>query len=125
MIFYSRYYQHLKTKRFIYKQKARNNQMASRSSPYMHSPSIGTMPQTFRKLSSSWDAKVGSRDHTAKIFVGTSQNDPIQHIPAILMALFNDLHEKSDMIKFPTTGSVKLGDDNQTLSTDVNRMRCL
>ena len=92
--------------------------MASRSSPYMHSPSIGTMPQTFRKLSSSWDAKVGSRDHTAKIFVGTSQNDPIQHIPAILMALFNDLHEKSDMIKeiqATNPGSVKLGDDNQTL----------
>ena len=118
MIFYSRYYQHTKTKRFIYKQKARNNQMASRSSPYMHSPSIGTMPQTFRKLSSSWDAKVGLRDHTAKIFVGTSQNDPIQHIPAILMALFNDLHEKSDMIKeiqATNPGSVKLGDDNQSL----------
>ena len=118
MIFYSRYYQHLKTKRFIYKQKARNNQMASRSSPYMYSPTIGTMPQTFRKLSSSWDVKVGSRDHTAKIFVGTNQNDPIQHIPAILMALFNDLHEKSDMIKeiqATNPGSVKLGDDNQTV----------
>ena len=84
----------------------------------MYSPTIGTMPQTFRKLSSSWDAKVGSRDHTAKIFVGTSQNDPIQHIPAILMALFNDLHEKSDMIneiQATNPGSVKLGDDNQTV----------
>ena len=98
--------------------KARNNQMASRSSPYMHSPSIGTIPQTFHKLSSSWDAKVGSRDHTVKIFVRTNQNEPVQHIPAILMALFNDLHEKSDMIKeihATNPGSVKVGDDNQTL----------
>ena len=30
--------------------------MASRRSPYVYSPSIGTMPQTYRKLSSSWDA---------------------------------------------------------------------
>jgi hypothetical protein len=105
----------------IYQQATSNQQeatMASRSSAYDYSPSIGTMQKTYRKLTVSWDAKTGSRDHRANIFCNTTRNYAVMHVPAILLAIFNDLHEKSDMIKelhSVNTSGVILGDDNQTL----------
>lgn len=97
--------------------KIQQTTMASRKSPYMYSASIGSMPQTFRKLSSSWDAKAGSRDHTANVFCNTTKNDAVMHVPSLLLALFNDLHEKSDMIKELQSASrdVILGDDAKTI----------
>lgn len=91
--------------------------MANRSSPYAYSPSIGTMPQTYRKLSSSWDTKAGSRDHTANIFCNTTKNDAVLHVPSLLLALFNELHKNSDMIKElkAVSSGVMMGDDNQTI----------
>ena len=91
--------------------------MASRRSPYAYSPSIGTMPQTYRKLSSSWDTKAGSRDHTANIFCNTTKNDAVLHVPSLLLALFNELHKNSDMIKElkAVSSGVMMGDDNQTI----------
>ena len=53
--------------------------MASRKSPYMYSPSCGTMPNTYRKLSSSWDAKTGTRDHLANVFCNTVKSDAVLH----------------------------------------------
>ena len=51
--------------------------MASRKSPYMYSPSIGSMSQTYRKLASSWDAKTGNRDHLANVFCNTVKSDDV------------------------------------------------
>ncbi len=97
--------------------KIQQTTMASRKSPYMYSASIGTMPQTYRKLSSSWDAKACSRDHTANVFCNTAKKDAVMHVPSILLALFNGLHEKSDMIKelHSVSGGVMLGDDANTI----------
>lgn len=111
-------YQH--KKQAIHLQATSNIQqaiMASRRSPYAYSPSIGTMPQTYRKLSSSWDTKAGSRDHTANIFCNTTKNDAVLHVPSLLLALFNELHKKSDMIKElkAVSSGVMMGDDNQTI----------
>ena len=92
--------------------------MASRKSPYMYSPSCGTMPNTYRKLSSSWDAKTGTRDHLANVFCNTVKSDAVLHIPAIMMSLLNDLHASSDMLKelqCVNPGAVKMGDDARTI----------
>ena len=92
--------------------------MASRKSPYMYSPSCGTMPNTYRKLSSSWDAKTGTRDHLANVFCNTTKSDAVLHVPAIMMALLNDLHANSDMLKelqCVNPGAVKMGNDARTI----------
>jgi hypothetical protein len=107
-------YQHNK------KQQASNKQatMASRKSPYMYSPSCGTMPNTYRKLSSSWDTKTGKRDHLANVFCNTVKSDAVLHVPAIMMTLLNDIHANSDMLKelqCVNPGAVKMGDDARTL----------
>ena len=92
--------------------------MASRKSPYMYSSSCGTMPNTYRKLSSSWDAKTGTRDHLANVFCNTTKSDAVLHVPAIMMALLNDLHANSDMLKelqCVNPGAVKMGNDARTI----------
>ena len=97
--------------------KIKQTTMASRRSPYMYSPTIGSMPQTYRKLTSAWDAKTGSRDYTANVFCNTDKKDAVLHVPSILLALFNELHENSDMIKelkSVNSGAI-LGDDGLTI----------
>ena len=92
--------------------------MASRKSPYMYSPSIGSMSQTYRKLASSWDAKTGNRDHLANVFCNTVKSDAVLHVPAIMMSLLNDLHASSDMLKelqCVNPSAVKMGDDARTI----------
>jgi hypothetical protein len=100
------------------KSKIQQTTMASRKSPYMYSPSIGSMSQTYRKLASSWDAKTGNRDHLANVFCNTVKSDAVLHVPAIMMSLLNDLHASSDMLKelqCVNPGAVKMGDDTRTI----------
>ena len=94
--------------------------MASRSTGFMYSADYGqNLPNTFNKLSSFWIGKVGTRDHTAKIFYNTSQNEPKTHVPFILMSAFNIIHSKNEsmvnVFNNINPSSLKIDHDNEAI----------
>ena len=100
--------------------------MASRSTGLMYSNGYGQqLPNTFNKLTTFWNGKIGNRDHTANIFYNTSANEPKTHVPFLLMSAFNRIHtEHGDMVSvFKNTNPSAIKVDNDQESVWVYTMR--
>ena len=100
--------------------------MASRSTGWMYSNGYGQqLPNTFNKLTTFWNGKIGKRDHTANIFYNTSANEPKTHVPFLLMSAFNRIHtEHGDMVSvFKNTNPSAIKVDNDQESVWVYTMR--
>ncbi len=94
--------------------------MASRSTGWMYSNDYGQhLPNTFNKLSTFWNGKVGNRDHTANIFYNTNVNEPKTHVPFILMSAFNRIHSQhGDMVgvfKNINPSAIKVDNDGESV----------
>tara|TARA_Y100000996_G_C22553109_1_gene654495 strand:+ start:1312 stop:2451 length:1140 start_codon:yes stop_codon:yes gene_type:complete len=94
--------------------------MASRSTGWMYSNGYGQqLPNTFNKLTTFWNGKIGNRDHTANIFYNTSANEPKTHVPFLLMSAFNRIHgENGDMVsvfKNINPSAIKVDNDQESV----------
>lgn len=50
-------------------------------------------PRTFYKLSETWNKKVGTRNSKDKIFINTTQKDPVSYVPYVFSAAMNRVED--------------------------------
>ena len=73
--------------------------MASRSHGYMYSTKYSSSFEIgYYKKINLWNKKIGSRDFNTELFINTTPENDIYHIPKLLYDVLNDLHENSNLI---------------------------
>ena len=73
--------------------------MASRSDGYMYSINYSsTFEIGYYKKKILWNKKIGSRDFNTELFINTTPENDIYHIPKLLCDVLNDLHENYNLI---------------------------
>lgn len=73
--------------------------MASRSDGYMYSINYSSSFEIgYYRKKKLWNKKIGSRDFNRELFINTTPENDIYHIPKLLCDVLNDLHENFNLI---------------------------
>tara|TARA_B100000767_G_scaffold87630_1_gene84201 strand:- start:50 stop:1099 length:1050 start_codon:yes stop_codon:yes gene_type:complete len=93
--------------------------MASRSDGYMYSINYSSSFEIgYYKKINLWNKKIGSRDFNTELFINTTPENDIYHIPKLLCDVLNNLHEKSNIVnelRTVDTINTKLGNNPNTI----------
>ena len=60
--------------------------------------STQTIGYTYKKLSTSWDKKRGTRDCRANVFAATTTKEPLYHVPSLVNHALCELHKRDDIV---------------------------
>ena len=70
-----------------------------RASKQASMSSTQTIGHTYKKVSSSWDKKRGSRDCRANVFNATTAKEPLYHVASLMNRVLCDLHNSTDIVE--------------------------
>lgn len=73
--------------------------MASRKDGFMYSSNYGPNFEIgYHKKKDLWNKNIESREINSELFINTTPENDIYHVPKLLCDVLNDLHEKSNII---------------------------